>query len=63
MAVVFKKQAHQLIDELPDTATWSDLAEQVEQILDIKAGLADCAAGRVIDNDQVRREFGLPSLR
>lgn len=63
MAAVFKKEAHELIDALPDTATWSDLAEQVELILDIKAGLADSAAGRVTDNDQVRREFGLPGLR
>ena len=63
MAAVFKQEAHALIDALPDTATWSDLAEQVELILDIKAGLADRAAGRVTDNDQVRREFGLPGLR
>ncbi len=63
MAAVFKQEAHELIDALPDTATWSDLAEQVELILDIKAGLADSAAGRVTDNDQVRREFGLPGLR
>lgn len=63
MAAVFKQEAHALIDALPDTATWSDLAEQVELILDIKAGLADSAAGRVTDNDQVRREFGLPGLR
>ena len=59
MSAVFKQEAHKLIDELPDTATWSDLAEQVELILDIKAGMADSAAGRVTDNADVRREFGL----
>jgi hypothetical protein len=63
MNAVFKQEAHRLIDELPDAATWSDLAEQVELILDIRAGLADSAANRVTDNDSVRREFGLPGLR
>jgi len=59
MAAVFKQEAHKLIDDLPDTASWDDLAEQIETIIDIDAGLADSAAGRVTDNAQVRREFGL----
>ncbi|SOD56737.1 hypothetical protein [Pseudoxanthomonas wuyuanensis] len=59
MAAVFKQEAHKLIDALPETAGWEELAEQVETILDIEAGLADSAAGRVTDNAQVRREFGL----
>jgi predicted transcriptional regulator len=57
--LAFKQAAHQLIDTLPETAGWEELAEQVETILDIEAGLADSAAGRVTDNAQVRREFGL----
>ena len=59
MAAVFKQEAHKLIDDLPETASWDDLAEQIETIIDIEAGLADSAAGRVTDNAQVRREFGL----
>ncbi len=55
----FKEQAHQVIDRLPDTAGWEELAETVETILDIEAGLADSAAGRVTDTDELRREFGL----
>ena len=55
----FKDQAHKLIDRLPETAGWEELAETVETILDIEAGLADSAAGRVADTDEVRREFGL----
>lgn len=58
-AAVFKQEAHKLIDSLPETATWVDLAEQVETILDVEAGLAETAAGRVTDNAEVRREFGL----
>jgi hypothetical protein len=59
MAAAFKQEAHKLIDRLPETAGWEELAEQVEMILDIDAGLSDSAAGRVTDNAQVRREFGL----
>jgi hypothetical protein len=59
MAAMFKLEAHKLIDELPETASWNDLAEQIETIIDIEAGVADSAAGRVTDNAQVRREFGL----
>ena len=59
MAAVFKQEAHKLIDDLPETASWDDLAEQIEAIIDIEAGMADSAAGRVTENAQVRREFGL----
>jgi hypothetical protein len=59
MAAAFKQEAHKLIDQLPETASWEDLAEQIEVMLDIEAGLADSAAGRVTDNVDVRREFGL----
>jgi hypothetical protein len=59
MGAAFKQEAHQLIDALPETAGWEELAEQVETILDLHAGLADSAADRVIDNAQVRAEFGL----
>ena len=48
-----------MIDRLPETAGWEELAETIETILDIEAGLADSAAGRVTDTDEVRREFGL----
>lgn len=59
MSAAFKQVAHKLIDILPETAEWSELAEQIETIIDIEVGLADSAAGRVTDNAHVRREFGL----
>ena len=58
-AALFKQEAHKLIDSLPETATWVDLAEHVETILDLEAGLAEVTADRVSDNVEVRREFGL----
>lgn len=59
MAAVFKQEAHKLIDALPESAGWEELAEQVESILDIEAGLSESAADRVTDSQQLRREFGL----
>lgn len=58
----FKQQAHALIDRLPDTADWKDLAYEASVIQDIEEGLVDSDAGRVTENDDVRRRFGLPAL-
>jgi predicted transcriptional regulator len=61
MAAVFKQQAHQLVDQLPDSASWNDLIYQAVLRREIEAGLADSAAGRVTPVDDVLREFGLES--
>lgn len=55
-----KQQAHQLIDELPDSVSWEELAYRLEVRADIEAGLADAQAGRVVTTAELRREFGLP---
>ena len=44
-----KQQARDLIDRLPDTATWNDVA----QALAVEEGLADVRVGRVVDGEQV----------
>lgn len=54
-----KAQAHELLDTLPEDATWERLAYTLEVRADIEAGLADVAAGRVIPHEEVRRRFGL----
>ena len=59
MSAVFKQEAHKLIDQLPASAGWDELAEQVEMILDLRAGLADGIAGRVTENEEVRKVVGL----
>lgn len=56
----FKQQAHALIDQLPEDATWHDMAEALALIEDIEAGLADSDADRVVDTATLRRHFGLP---
>ena len=59
-ALTLKQQAHALIDQLPDDATWQDLAEAFAVIEDIEAGLADSDADRVVDTATLRKQFGLP---
>ncbi|HZF29234.1 MAG TPA: hypothetical protein VE907_08965 [Gammaproteobacteria bacterium] len=58
----FKQRAHALIDRLPEDAGWKDLAYEISIIQDIEEGLTDSDAGRVTENNDVRRRFGLPEL-
>jgi len=55
-----KQQAHELIDHLPDTATWDDVVYEMAVRRSIERGLADADAGRLIEVKDLRREFGLP---
>ena len=59
MTVAIKQRAHELIEALPDDATWQDLLYALELRSDIEAGFADAKAGRVSDTDELRREYGL----
>lgn len=58
-AHTLKQQAHELIDHLPDTATWDDVAEALAVVRDIEAGLAESDAGLGVDTATVRKRFGL----
>jgi len=59
MTAAIKQRAHELIEALPDDATWQDLLYALELRGDIDAGLADATAGRVSDGEDLRREYGL----
>ena len=54
-----KQQAHALIDNLPDSATWDDLAYEAELRASIEHGLADANAGRVVAVEDLMKEFGV----
>ena len=54
-----KQEAHRLIEQLPETATWDDLMYEIYVRQAIEAGLADSEAGRTLDVKEVRAEFGL----
>ena len=54
-----KPEAIRLVEQLPSDATWDDLAYEIRLRQSIEAGLSDCAAGRVIPVEEVRRRLGL----
>lgn len=54
-----KQQAHALIENLPDTATWDDVAYEADLRASIERGLADAQAGRVIAVEDMMKEFGI----
>jgi len=54
-----KQEAHRLIEQLPETATWDDLMYEIYVRQAIEAGLAESEAGRTLDVKEVRAKFGL----
>jgi predicted transcriptional regulator len=54
-----KEQAHELVDMLPDGATWEDLIREVYVREAIERGLEDSKAGRVRGVKEVREQYGL----
>jgi hypothetical protein len=54
-----KDQAHQLIDRMPDNASWDDLMYEIYVREVIEEGLADSRAGRVIGVGELRKKYGL----
>ena len=56
-----KEQAQQLVDNLPDSATWDDVMYRIYVRQAIEAGVKDSDEGRTIDVKEVRKRFGLPA--
>ncbi len=56
-----KAQAHQLVDDLPDSTTWEDVMYRIYVRQAIDAGIKDSDEGRTVDVMEVRRRFGLPA--
>ena len=59
-AVNIKDEARQLIERLPDDATWDDLMHEIYVRQAIEAGLEDSRAGKLTGVEDVRSKFGLP---
>ena len=59
MTIGIKQRAHELIEALPDNATWQDLLYALELRADVEAGLADAKGGRFTEVDELRRNYGL----
>ena len=47
-----KPDAKRLVENLPDGATWDDLAYEVYVRQAIEAGLADADEGRLVEHDE-----------
>jgi len=54
-----KQEAHRLVDNLPENATWDDLMYEIYVRQAIEAGLADSEVRRTLDVKEVRAKFGL----
>ncbi len=52
--MIEKEEAHKLIDQLPQDATWDDLMHLIYVRATIEHGLADCEAGRVKESMEIR---------
>jgi predicted transcriptional regulator len=52
-----KQQAQQLIDHLPDAATWDDLIERARFLKAIEEGVDATDRGEFADDEDVRRAF------
>ena len=52
-----KEEARQVIERLPDHATWDDLIYELYVRQKIAAGIKAAEEGRVVPNEQVRKQF------
>jgi predicted transcriptional regulator len=54
-----KQQVRELVDQLPENATWDDVVYQMVVRREIEKGLADSDADRVTPVEDVMKEFGM----
>ncbi len=52
-----KQIAHEIVDRLPEQATWSDLAYEIQVRQKIEEGLKDLDEGRSVPHEEVRQRF------
>ena len=56
-----KQQAQDLVNRLPNEATWDELKYQIYVRQNVAKGMNDCETNRVMDVADVRNRFGLDS--
>lgn len=54
-----KEEAHRLIEELPEDATWKDVEYAMHVRQQIEQGLQDVEEGRTMTTDELRQRLGL----
>ena len=60
-APTVKAAARQIVDRLPEGASWDDLMYEIYVRQAIEDGLADVAAGRTVPAAAARAELDLPT--
>jgi hypothetical protein len=58
-ATKLKQAAHDLIEKLPEDATWDDVVYEVIARREIEKGLEDSNANRTTPAEDVLKEFGI----
>jgi len=56
---ILKEEAHKMIEELPENATWDDLMYKIYVRQSIDSGLKDSDSGNTISVEEIRLKFGL----
>lgn len=59
ISITIKDQARELVDGLPDNATWEDVEYQIYFRQAVESGRRDSAAGRVISHEEAMKRFGV----
>lgn len=54
-----KEAATRLVHELPESASWDDLMDEIIVMRKIQSGLEDLREGRTHSHAEIRKEFGL----
>lgn len=57
MEPAFKQEAHKLIDTMPETATWSDLAEKARYLAAVDRGIDAADRGEFASPERIRAMF------
>jgi len=58
--IVSKEEAHKLVDQLSENASWDDLMHEIYVRETIERGLEDSKAGRTKEVKEIRTKYGLP---
>lgn len=56
-AATLKQKAHELIDQLPDTATWDDVIEEARFRKAVEEGIAAADRDDFASDEDVRQAF------
>jgi len=57
MSAVFKQEAHKLVDALPESATWDELAEKARFLAGVERGIAAADRGDFASPERIRAMF------